>query len=62
MTMARLVALAFLLAVPVSFVAAVVPYVAGLWLVLLGGWILFLVISARRARRAAAQAAPPKLT
>jgi hypothetical protein len=28
------------------------------WLVLLAGWVLFLVISARRARRAAAQAAP----
>jgi hypothetical protein len=26
----------------------------GLWLVLLVGWVLFLVISARRARRAAA--------
>jgi hypothetical protein len=31
-------------------------------LVLLVGWILFIVINARRARRAAAQAAPPQLT
>jgi len=28
------------------------------WLVLLVGWVIFLVISARRARRAAAEAAP----
>jgi len=33
-----------------------------MWLVLLVGWVLFLVISARRARRAAAQAAPAELT
>jgi hypothetical protein len=39
-------------------VAVMIYRLISAWLVLLVGWVLFLVISARRARRAAAQAAP----
>jgi uncharacterized membrane protein YbhN (UPF0104 family) len=42
--------------------AVVIYRLISLWLVLLVGWVLFLVISARGARRAAAQAAAPQLT
>jgi uncharacterized protein (TIRG00374 family) len=43
-------------------VAVMIYRLISLWLVMLLGWILFIVISARRARRATAQAAPPQLT
>jgi uncharacterized membrane protein YbhN (UPF0104 family) len=43
-------------------VAVMIYRLISLWLVLLAGWILFLVISARRARRTPAQAAPPQST
>jgi uncharacterized membrane protein YbhN (UPF0104 family) len=43
-------------------VAVMIYWLISLWLVLLVGWVLFIVISARRARRAATQAAPPQLT
>lgn len=43
-------------------VAVMIYRLISLWLVLLVGWVLFLVISARRARQAAAQAAAPQLT
>jgi hypothetical protein len=41
-----------------AVVAVMIYRLISAWLVLLVGWVLFLVISARRARRAAAQAAP----
>ena len=39
-------------------VAVMICRLISVWLVLLVGWVLFLVISARRARRVGAQAAP----
>jgi len=39
-------------------VAVMIYRLISVWLVLLVGWVIFLVISARRARRAAAEAAP----
>jgi hypothetical protein len=48
-------------ALPAS-VAVMIYGLISVWLVLLVGWVLFLVISARRACRAAAQATPPQLT
>ena len=39
-------------------VAVMIYRLISVWLVLLVGWVIFLVISARRARRVGAQAAP----